>query len=77
MKKAAKQEVFAPKVKFIDGKMVIDRESMVSACVQTKVDTTEFVKVKESGIRSSVVKKKHNERWNEEETQLFYTVKDI
>jgi len=66
--------VITPKVKIIDGKVVIDRESMISACAQSKINVNELVKVQESGVRSRVGKKKHNERWNEEETQLFYTV---
>lgn len=68
------QEVITPKVKIIDGKVVIDRDSMINACAQSKINLNELVKVQESGVRSRAGKKKHNERWNEEETQLFYTV---
>ena len=63
-------------MKIIDGKVVIDRDSMINACAQSKINLNDMVKVQEKGVRSRAGKKKHNERWNEEETQLFYTVKD-
>ena len=47
---------------------------MINACVQQKFNVENLVKIQETGLRSRTAKKKHNERWHEEETQLFYTV---
>ena len=69
------EEVIAPKVKIIDGKVVIDKDNLINACSQNELNVNELIKIQESGLRSKNVKKKHNERWNEEETQLFYTVR--
>ena len=57
-----REEIITPKIKIEDGKVVIDRESMINACVQQKVNVENLVKVQESGLRSKTTKKKHNER---------------
>lgn len=69
-----REEIITPKIKIEDGKIVIDRDSMINACTKEKINVDDLIKVQESGLRNRITKKKHNERWNEEETQLFYTV---
>jgi hypothetical protein len=73
--KSKTEEVLAPKIKIVNGKVVIDKDNLINACAQSELNVNDLVKVQESGMRSKNVRKKHNERWNEEETQLFYTVR--
>lgn len=73
IRQPVKQEIVTTKVKIENGKVVIDRDAMMEACAQKKIDPNELVRVSGSDKKFRGNKKKHNERWNEEETQLFYT----
>jgi transcription factor TFIIIB component B'' len=67
-----KRESTAPKVKIENGRLVIDREEMLEACINDQKFTGTREVVQDSGNKATQWKKPHGDRWSGEETEQFF-----
>lgn len=72
VKKAAKLKSVGPRMKIVDGKMVIDMGDMVRS-LHSETPNHEVEVIDENQGRSAGRKKRYSERWTPEETRLFHT----
>lgn len=68
-----KRESTAPKVKIENGRLVIDREEMLEACINDQKFTGTREVIQDSGNKATQWKKPHGDRWSAEETEQFFT----
>ncbi|CAG9332531.1 unnamed protein product [Blepharisma stoltei] len=71
--KPNKATPIAPQIKIENGKIVIDKEKLVDACAQSKIRHEDMEIVRETGNSLRSNKRLHSERWNPDETEMFYT----